>query len=51
MKQINSKIRFPNHNSPLANDLIVIFCYETENITQVELCGKAYMKKSTIYKI
>lgn len=49
-KTINSKIRFPNHNSPLANDLIVIFCYETENITQVELCVKAYMKKAQYRK-
>lgn len=43
-KTINSKTRFSKHNSPLGNDLEVIFQYETENITQVELCIKAKMK-------
>ena len=49
-KTINSKDRFPKHNSPLANDLKVIFCYETENILQVELCVKAYMKRAQYRK-
>jgi hypothetical protein len=45
-KTINSKTRFSKHNSPLANDLQVLFNYETENIDQVELCIKAHMKKA-----
>ena len=44
-KTINSKTRFSKHNSPMANDLEVLFQYETNNIDQVELCIKAYMKK------
>jgi phage anti-repressor protein len=31
-KTINSKTRFSKHNSPMANDLEVLFQYETENI-------------------
>jgi hypothetical protein len=48
-KTINSKTRFSKHNSPLANDLEVLFQYETENIDQVESCIKSYMKKSQFY--
>ena len=49
-KTINSKTRFFKHNSPLANDLEVLFQYETDNIDQVELCIKAYMKKAQYRK-
>lgn len=49
-KTINSKTRFSKHNSPLANDLEVLFQYETENIDQVENCIKSYMKKSQYRK-
>ncbi len=49
-KTINSKTRFSKHNSPMANDLEVLFQYETENINQVELCIKAYMKKAQYRK-
>jgi hypothetical protein len=49
-KTINSKSRFSKHNSPMANDLEVLFQYETENIGQVELCIKAYMKKAQYRK-
>ncbi len=49
-KTINSKTRFSKHNSPLANDLEVLFQYETENIDQVESCIKSYMKKSQYRK-
>ena len=45
-KTINSKTRFNKHNSPMANDLEVLFQFETENINQVELCIKAYMTKA-----
>ena len=56
-KTINSKTRFSKHNSPLADDLEVLFIYETDNIDQVESCIKALMKKAQyrkykeIYKI
>ena len=49
-KTINSKTRFSKHNSPMANELEVLFQYETENINQVELCIKAYMKKAQYRK-
>jgi hypothetical protein len=49
-KTINSKTRLSSNNSPLANDLEVLFQYETENIDQVELCIKAYMKKAQYRK-
>jgi hypothetical protein len=49
-KTINSKTRFSKHNSPMANDLEVLFEYETDNIDQVELCIKAYMKKAQYRK-
>ena len=49
-KTINSKTRFSSHNSPLANDLEVIFQYETENIDQVEKCIKSLMKKAQYRK-
>jgi hypothetical protein len=49
-KTINSKTRLSSHNSPLANDLEVLFQYETENIDQVESCIKSYMKKSQYRK-
>jgi len=49
-KTINSKTRFSKHNSPLANDLEIIFQYETEHIDQVESCIKSYMKLSQYRK-
>ena len=49
-KTINSKKRFSTHNSSLANDLEVLFQYETENIDQVELCVKAHMKNAQYRK-
>jgi len=49
-KTINSKTRFSKHNSLMANDLEVLFQYETDNIDQVELCIKALMKKSQYRK-
>ena len=49
-KTINSNTRFSKHNSPMANDLEVLFQYETDNIDQVELCIKAYMKKAQYRK-
>ena len=49
-KTINSKTRFSKHNSPLANDLEVLFHYETENIDQVEFCVKALMKNAQYRK-
>ena len=49
-KTINSHTRFSKHNSPMANDLEVLFQYETDNIDQVELCIKAYMKKAQYRK-
>ena len=49
-KTINSKTRFSKHNSPLANDLEVLFQYETDNIDQVESCIKALMKKAQYRK-
>jgi hypothetical protein len=49
-KTINSKTRFSKHNSPMANDLEILFQYETDNIDQVELCIKVYMKKAQYRK-
>jgi len=49
-KTINSKTRFLKHNSPMANDLEVLFQFETENIDQVESCVKSYMKLSKYRK-
>jgi len=49
-KTINSKTRLSSHNSPLANDLEVIFQFETENIDQVESCVKSYMKQAQYRK-
>ena len=49
-KTINSKTRFSKHNSPMANDLEVLFQYETDNIDQVESCIKTYMKKAQYRK-
>ena len=49
-KTINSKTRFSSHNSPLANDLEVLFQYETDNIEQVESCVKVLMKKAQYRK-
>jgi phage anti-repressor protein len=46
----SSKTRFFNHNSPAANDIEVIFHYETEDLTQVEMCIKAKMKKAQYRK-
>jgi phage anti-repressor protein len=49
-RTISSKTRLSSHNSPLANDLEVLFQYETENVEQVEACVKSYMKKSQYRK-
>lgn len=49
-KTINSKTRFSKHNSPMANDLEVLFQYETENTDQVESCVKIFMKKAQYRK-
>lgn len=49
-KTINSKTRFSKHNSPMANDLEVLFQYETENIDQLESCIKSLMKKAQYRK-
>ncbi len=49
-KTINSKTRFSKHNSPMANDLDVLFQYETDNIDQVEQCVKSMMKKAQYRK-
>jgi phage anti-repressor protein len=46
----NLKIRLKQHNSPLANDLKVLYEYETENIKQVETCIKALMKHAQYRK-
>jgi phage anti-repressor protein len=42
--------RLLSHNSPLANDLQVMYEYETQNITQVEMCLKAMMKHAQYRK-
>ena len=44
------KNRLKQHNSPLANDLKVLYEYETENIKQVETCIKALMKHAQYRK-
>jgi len=44
------KTRFKNHNSPMANDLEVIYEYETENLELVEDCIKAQMKHAQYRK-
>ena len=44
------KTRLKSHNSPLANDLKVIYEYETENIKQVETCIKTLMKHAQYRK-
>jgi phage anti-repressor protein len=49
-KTINSKKRFNSHNSPLANDIELLYIYETENIDQVEACAKNKMKKYSYRK-
>ena len=49
-KAIDSKTRFKPHNSPMANDIDILFQYETDNIDQVESCVKALMKKSQYRK-
>jgi phage anti-repressor protein len=49
-KTINSKTRFNSHNSSLANDIEVIFQFETENIDQVESCLKNKMKHAQYRK-
>ena len=47
-RTINKKSRFNSHNSPLANDLEIIFTYETDDVEHVESCVKNFMKKRTI---
>lgn len=49
-KTINSKTRFNSHNSPMANDLEVLFQYETKNLDQLETCVKVFMKKAQYRK-
>lgn len=49
-KTINSKNRFNKHNSPMANDLEVLFQYEAEDINQLEACIKLLMKKAQYRK-
>jgi hypothetical protein len=49
-KTINSKTRFSKHNSPMANDLEVLFQYETDNIDQLKSCIKSLMKKAQYRK-
>ena len=46
----NLKTRLKSHNSPLANDLEVIYEYETENLKQVEICIKTLMKHAQYRK-
>jgi phage anti-repressor protein len=38
------KTRFNPHNSPMANDIEILFEYETDHIKQVESCIKILMK-------
>ena len=49
-RTINSKKRFNSHNSPLANDLDVIMTFEADNIEQLEICVKNYMKQAQYRK-
>jgi phage anti-repressor protein len=42
--------RLKSHNSPLANDLEIMYEYETEDLKQVEDCIKAQMKHSQYRK-
>ena len=49
-RTINSKNRFKSHNSTLANDLDVIFQYETDDVKQLESCVKVLMKKAQYRK-
>jgi len=49
-KTINSNTRFSKHNSPMANDLEILFQYETDNTDQVEKCVKVFMKKAQYRK-
>lgn len=49
-KTINSKTRFNSHNSPLANDIKILYQYETDNIDQVESCVKAHLKTAKYRK-
>jgi len=46
----NLKNRLGQYNSPLANDLKIIYEYETNNIKQVESCIKILMKNSQYRK-
>lgn len=49
-RTINSKNRLKNHNSPLANDLEIIFQYESEDVKQLESCVKILIKKAQYRK-
>ncbi len=49
-RTINSKTKFSNHNSSSANNIEVIFQFETENIQQVETCLKNKMKPAQYRK-
>lgn len=44
------KKRLLSHNSPMANDLKVLYEYETDNIEQVESCLKTLMKSAQYRK-
>jgi len=56
-KTINQRTRFDSYNSGLANDIKLLFQYETENIDQVEACVKSkiklakYRKYKEVYEI
>jgi len=51
------KKRLQSHQSALSNDIEILFYYESENITEIERCIKALMKKyqyrkyKEVYKI
>lgn len=53
----NLSKRLSSHQSPLSSDIEILFYYESENITEIERCIKALMKKyqyrkyKEVYKI
>ena len=49
-KTINSGKRFNSHNSPMANDIEIVFMYESNNLDQLESCVKIFMKKAQYRK-
>jgi phage anti-repressor protein len=44
-KSVNSKKRYDSHNSPMGDDLEILFEYETTRIDQVEKCVKSHLKE------